>query len=118
MWLALSPAHFSFEASILSPLLGQGAFAAAPFDDGAPDGWVRDEAVDEENEEETEESDSEQAAYHPLAEIRDCVSVRIDWNWNDTPHLPLTRDRRRSPRSPPQILAHAPSGTPPSPTIG
>jgi hypothetical protein len=106
--LALLPAQPPIDPDLPDPGAVQSALSPPPFEGHDPLGLIRAEAADEEGEE--EEFDGQGQAYHPLDGVGDIDLIVPVKGSNGSPHLPIARDRRRFPRSPPEDDPH-PAGS-------
>jgi len=99
--LGLLPAHGPLDVNLRAVQAGQGAFSTSPGE--GPDTLcpVGHEAADQENEE--EEWDDPALTGHPFAEIPDGNLILHARGSHGSPYLPVARDRRRLPRSPPPV---------------
>jgi hypothetical protein len=98
--LALLPAQFPLQPCLPDVRAELPALARPPIERPDPLGLICAEIADEESEE--EEDEGPEPADHRLAVIVDAGLGPRDSGSNGSPHIPLARDCRRLPRSPPR----------------
>jgi len=101
LYVVLLPVQAPLDSSRLQAGSAQPALCTPSGEEPGPLRFVRAEAADEESEE--EDWDGQVLADHPLAEVNDVHLILPVRGSNGSPHLPLARDPRRFPRSPPQV---------------
>jgi len=100
LYFALLPAPTPLDPGLRHARPGQAALGTQPGGEPGPLCLVRAEAADEESEE--EDWDGPILANHPMAKVGDAHPILPARGSNGSPHLPLTRERRCPPRSPPR----------------